>query len=182
MTTIRAIVPPTVKERILGKVTELAEAHGYLRQKRPANGRFIEDLVANPEVGGKLVEYLDRSRLKSYVKDALLKEYAESKRSARADPLKIVPQKIKGAVSIERKRDIYKFSLSGVWIVATCCSFKRWEIGVKKVALAASHFAPNAGRPRMVLLMHLDGLHMNSGDKKQAEHALAALGVDCFWC
>ena len=182
MTLIRAIVPPAVKTRILGKVTELAEGHGYLRQKRPVNGRFIEGLVADPEVGGKLVEYLDRSRLKSYIKDALLKEYAKSKRRVRADPEKVVPQRIKGAVSIEKKRDIWKFSLSGAWIVATCCSFKRWEIGVKKVGLAASHFGQEAARPRMILLVHLDSPHTNSGDKKQVEHALTALGIECIWC
>lgn len=180
MTTIRAKVPPKVKERIFGKVVELADSHGYLRQKRPANGRFIESLVANPEIGGKLVEYLDKIRVKSYVSDCLIKDYVRQKKPAAADPETVIPETFKGAVFVEQRRGISKFAFSGSWILATCCTFKHWEIGVKKLALAASQFRADVKAPKMLLLVHMEG-HTNTGDKKQMESAIKLLGFDAVW-
>ncbi len=182
MKTYRAIIPPGVKARLLARVTELADAHGYLRQKRPANSRFIEGLVASSEVGGVLTEYLDPRRIKSYVKDVFIKEYAEGKRSAPPDPLVVIPHRVKGAVYADRRKEVWKFSVAGGWLLTSRCSHKRWEIGVRKMAIEASHFAAGAPRPRMTLLLQTDGAHVNSGERKQAEQALAALGVECFWC
>lgn len=176
--TPRTKVPPRVKERVFLKVSELADAHGYLRQKRPANGVFIEGLLTDPEVGEVLAEHLERSRVKDYIKDGLLKEYAEGKRRRLSDPNDAVPRKFRGAVLVEKKSDVWKFMMSGLCIIATRCSFKHWEIGVKKAALAAS---AATGEPKMLLLIHPD-TPLNGGDKKQTEHALRALGVDWIWC
>lgn len=175
----RARVPPRVKKRVFSKVCELADAHGYLRQKRPANGAFIQSLLVDPHVGLVLAEHLERSRVRNYIKDALLKEYAESKRPTVVDPKEAVPKKFHGALFLEKRRDIWKFMRNGACIVATRCSFKHWELGVKKVALAASS---STNRPTMLLLVQPIDPHLNSGEKKQAEHAWRTLGVDWIWC
>lgn len=178
---LRVTIPPKVKEKISVRVTELADAHGYLTQKRPSNGLFIERLVNDPEVGEKLGEFLEKSRIKSYIKDVFIKEYSEAKRSTSIDVSAVVSARFHEAELVERKGAIHKFSSGGTWIIVTCASFRRWEIGVKKLALAASIF-PSGGAPRMVLLLHTEGHHANAGDKRQAEQAIVTLGIEVIWC
>ncbi|MCL2568797.1 MAG: hypothetical protein FWE12_05100 [Oscillospiraceae bacterium] len=56
-----------------------ADSFGYSSSGRIDSGRFMDDLVEDPEIGGVLKQYMDKERVRTYIKDSVLNAYAKKK-------------------------------------------------------------------------------------------------------
>ncbi|WP_296011709.1 hypothetical protein [uncultured Adlercreutzia sp.] len=74
-------LPANVRELVRATVYEKADAVGYLSQGRIDNGRFISQLAEDPNIVALLSDYMPKSDMRTYIKDAILNRYAKDWRN-----------------------------------------------------------------------------------------------------
>jgi hypothetical protein len=67
------------KAKIRKAIFKKADSFGYSSSGRIDNGRFMDELVEDPEIGGVLKEYMTKERIRTYIKDSELNAYAKKK-------------------------------------------------------------------------------------------------------
>ena len=83
-------LPPQVRTKITKLVYEKADEFGYMECDRVQNSQFMDILVEDREVGGVLQQYMQKERVRTYIKDTILNRYTKDQQSpvienARAD-------------------------------------------------------------------------------------------------
>jgi hypothetical protein len=73
-------VPDDIRD-VFEAVYKKADDHKYIAKGRPENSLFMNQLVADPAIGGKLGEHMAKSKVKTYIKDTILNRYAKEKKS-----------------------------------------------------------------------------------------------------
>ena len=71
--------PKDVAQQVKEAVYEKADEFEYLTRSRTCNGQFLDSLVIDPMVGDKLVSYMSRAEIRTYIKDAILNRYSKDK-------------------------------------------------------------------------------------------------------
>ena len=56
----------------------MLDERNYLGQSRKENGKLMAELVSMPEIGGVLSEYMAKSAIKTYIKDAIINAYSKA--------------------------------------------------------------------------------------------------------
>lgn len=79
-------VPDEVRETLKQKLWSLADSIGWMNISTPHKAKHYEEWTRDTTIGGILGRYLDGTKVRVYIKDTLLKEYA---RSRLADPRKV---------------------------------------------------------------------------------------------
>lgn len=181
-------IPPEVRTQIIGRVDELADRHKYLQKGKNANALFIDALVADPQVGRRLREFMPEERIKSYVKDALLNKYAKRRKGLLRELDGVLPSDFVESYEVgydkERGVSLHR-SKAGVLLAAARTTYVKWETGMKKLLLYVAGLPGQArgdgDRPSLLLVIHEHGNPVNESDKRLTEKALRLVGVGCAW-
>lgn len=183
-------IPPEIRKQIFGRVHELADRHKYLQKGRHDNARFLDALVADPQVGRRLREFMPEERVKSYVKDAIVNKYAKKRKGLLKDVGRHLPAEFAAGYEIgtdkEKTVSLHR-SKGGVLLAAARTTHIKWETGVRKLLLYVAALPEQSrgkgggARPRLMLVIHEHGNPVNESDKKLTEGALHLVGIDCSW-
>jgi hypothetical protein len=174
-------VPYEVAKEIKELVFEEADEVRYLSQSRTNNGVFLEQLVNKPEVGGRLADYMAKTEVKTYIKDAILNRYAKDKLSQqRPTQLKSVIETtigLKNAELVEESasKGIKLYEASGKFVVVSDGTYLKWETALRKALLFISN-KPFAQVPDSVsILLTLFARHQKvpASDNKHLAKALS---------
>jgi len=87
-TTLR--IPDAVRNSVIQKVFQIADAEGYMTNNRVESTRFIDRLVVKPEVGEVLLGFMEEKKVRTYIKDGILNQYTKLKRNVTGDHLQSV--------------------------------------------------------------------------------------------
>lgn len=187
-------VPKNVKDKIVRAVHKKADDFGYMECSRVESGRFIDGLVDDCEVGGVLIEYLPKERVRTYIKDGILNAYAKKltkKALSTSTPEITISQKFgENAFVIQKGKgkqsDLFVLrSESGTIYVLSGGTVLKWETALRK-ALDIIACEPNLtieGRtPIVCLKLSLGGQTLTEADKRHIMTALDAVGVKAVFC
>src|SRR5437870_2003253 len=83
-------VPPDVRQKICEHLWKAADELVWLSLPAVSKTRWYENWCADPEIGGRLIRFLDAGQVRLYIKDALLKQYAREKRADPTTALRIL--------------------------------------------------------------------------------------------
>lgn len=181
-------VPPHIRQEVKSSVYKKADEHGYRRMGRVQNGIFMEHLVKDPEVGGKLADYIAKSELKTYIKDAILNRYSKDKIADElsSDAAGIIREVLgQGSTEIEAKKRLSLLRLdNGDLVILAGGTFLKWETALRK---ALEYVASSPGLPPkdqnlyLVLSLAIGGEPLTTGDMDHLNKALSLIGVSVFF-
>jgi len=183
-------LPISVQRRIQEAVCQKADQHGYASQGRIANGRFMDDLVDDPEIGSVLSEYMPHARIRTYIKDGILNAYTKRK----------TQELLQAHDSIKIICDVYGVEqafLQHQDDIVVCCNANekifvigrgtvlKWETALRK-ALEFIARTPKLNSegcyPLICLQLAVINGDITQGDRKHIASALAAVGVRVYFC
>lgn len=187
---MRLTLPKEIRESVFRAAYAKADSYKYLTRNRIESGTFLENLVNDPEIGGRLLEYIDRERVRTYIKDAILHRYSLERRRLPRDVddvlLSIYPKRLiheiqyvaADAVSLHRIEN-------GPYLVVARTNHKKWETGLRRLVLyiaRSTGLPPKDGTPMdRILIVFQFGDVINDGDRKLVAKGLSLLGVKCVW-
>ncbi|MDR3186475.1 MAG: hypothetical protein LBU04_06725 [Christensenellaceae bacterium] len=90
---INSRVPPEIKNEIKKIVFSEADKFCYVEHTKADNSKFMNNLLDDARIGGKLKEYMNESKARVYIKDCLLHKYTDSLKNSclrQHDPIKLI--------------------------------------------------------------------------------------------
>ena len=183
------LVPENVRKGIFDYVYLKADAHHYLTKGRVENGVFMETLGKDPEVGGKLKNYLPEEDIKTYIKDAILNRYAKDKTAPPRDIndrlIPIYGEPIFELDYVKSTQVSLHRSNSDTYIVIVRTKYIKWETGLRKLALYVASkpklTALSESNLDLVLIISEPQGSVNGADKNLVEKGLLLLNIKCLW-
>ena len=184
-------IPENVIQEIMTIVYAKADEVGYLTFTKPQSGAFMDVLVQMPEVGGVLSSFMEKGKVKTYIKDAILHDYTDKKK------LEQVPN---AESFVKWCREKYGMTDVGVmesidkpwrkiallispstktYFVIADGSFKQWGVALQKALeyMSDKPFVYRIGNTvRIVLSLYCKGTPLSHIDKTQLAKALAFIG------
>lgn len=76
-----------IKEKVTRKIHKLADRHQWSRLSINARRKLYEEWTNDPEIGGALSQIIDANRVRVYLKDTVMKNYARTRRPELANLL-----------------------------------------------------------------------------------------------
>lgn len=178
-----------IKEAIFKKADEF----GYITCSRIESGRFMDELVADPEIGGVLKEYMTKERIRTYIKDGVLNAYTKAKNrsalstitpestveylfSCRAEVIQRCNGKNSGAFVLRAEDE-------RIFVVCSGTTLK-WETALRKALelIAREQKLNENGKPYICLQLSEVSQDLTEADKTHIRIALDAIGVKVFFC
>ncbi|MBS3986231.1 MAG: hypothetical protein KGZ66_11605 [Selenomonadales bacterium] len=184
-------LPTGVAAQLKRAVFKKADLHGYALKGRVENGRFMDDLVNDPEIGGIIGEYVAADKVRVYIKDGILNAYTKRKAEQVLrghDPVQVIRSTFgAGEVAIvENKGEIVVGrSSDGRFFIVGRGTVLKWESALRKVLeyiarLKRNHVDENY--PSICLQLAVINYGITEGDKNQITRALMAVGVKVYFC
>lgn len=187
-------LPKQIREKVTRTVYEKANDFGYMECDRVTSGQFMDTLVEDPEVGGIIRQYIQKERVRTYIKDTILNRYTkdatckmlsfktpEQTITEEYGETAFVIQKIKGSAY---DCHVLRSEHGNIYIVSEG-TFLKWETALRK-GLEVIASEPNLTRegkvPSLCLKLSLAGQALTEADKKLIVTALAAAGVKAAFC
>lgn len=176
-------VPDDIAKKIKECVFQEADCVNYLARSRTDNGNFLARLVAMPNVGGILSQYIKKAEVKTYIKDAILNRYSKDKtREERPDDLEpIIFEKIGvQAQFVEQEANsqisLFKSSSDACFVVVADGTVLKWETALRKalVYVASKPFSENAEASiKIVLTLFARHQKVSPSNLRHLEKALS---------
>lgn len=94
-------LPRQVREELRGRLWGIANGIGWVRLSAAAKARYYEEWTRDSEIGGALARYMDKGKVRVYLKDTVLKDYARKVLSDDGRPLRVLG--INGGRSIDER-------------------------------------------------------------------------------
>lgn len=145
-------VPSKIADEVRVLVYRLADQHDYLNRDRSANQAFISNLAEMKSVGGRLKDFMPQTRVRTYIKDAILNRYAkDAHRNSRPGDF---AAPIKGQMGVNvrlvgQDGDIflYKSPQGSDYVVVSDGAYMKWETALRKglLYIADKPFARKSG-------------------------------------
>lgn len=82
-------VPEEIRNRLKSCLWEMADEIGWINLPTAQKSKHYEDWTKNQEIGGLLGRFIDRGRVRLYIKDTLLKGYALHRSADPDRPLRV---------------------------------------------------------------------------------------------
>ena len=183
-------LPKDVMARIQRAVFQKADEYGYASRGRIENGRFMDDLVDDPEIGGVIKEYVQGGKVRTYIKDGILNAYTKQKTKQVLGsyvPVQIICHTFGVEQAFILKQGdivVCRASNDCIFIIGKGTVLK-WETALRK---ALEYIARTPGvraddrYPFICLQLAVINDDITEGDKAQITSALAAVGVRVFFC
>ena len=80
-------VPPDIRKSIQDQLWKAADDLCWLSLPASSKSKWYDNWCAAPEIGGRLVRFMELRQVRHYIKDAYLKRYA---RERKADPTNVL--------------------------------------------------------------------------------------------
>ncbi len=183
-------LPNEVAARIQRSIFMKADEYCYALRGRVENGRFMDDLVDDPEIGGVIREYVQGGKVRTYIKDGVLNAYTKQKTKQilrSYDPIHIICHTFDVEEAfIMKQGDIVVCRSLNDWIfVIGRGTVLKWETALRKALdyIARTPGVRAEGRyPSICLQLAVINDDITEGDKTQIASALAAVDVKVFFC
>ncbi|MBK8130662.1 MAG: hypothetical protein IPK53_17770 [bacterium] len=159
-----------------------------MEKDRTENGQFMESLIHNADIGGRLNTFMPSAKVKTYIKDAILNRYAKVRRTLPKEidsHIKLAYEVESNEIEFDSQTGISLHRLStGEYVVAARTRHLKWETGLRKLLLFV------AGKQGLIemrtqlnlLLVIVDTNHVvNSSDKRLVNQALALADIKGLW-
>jgi len=166
-------------------VYEKADEYDYMNRSRADNGKFMTRLVEDPDVGGILTEYMEKDKIRTYIKDGILNSYTKNRKK----------QILKANSPIDTVKKIYSTEVNVIQTVGnvTVCrsndgrifivsngNILKWETALRKALELISRepdLLVNGKPPEICLQIVVLKFGITDGDKSLITDALGAIGV-----
>ena len=132
-------VPDDIAKEIKELVFHEADKVDYLARSRKDNGNFISQLINTPQVGEKLSQYMKKSDVKTYIKDAIINRYAKDKaQKERPNDIKSIIQEQFGVQAHLIDSDanerilLFKSSSDTSYVVVADGTVLKWETALRR--------------------------------------------------
>ncbi len=83
-------IPNHVREELKQRLWNLADDIDWMNLSPTTKSRYYEYWTQDPNIGGVLARYIDRGRVRVYLKDTLLKAYTRSKLGDESRPFRVL--------------------------------------------------------------------------------------------
>jgi hypothetical protein len=176
-------IPEPVRNNLIQKVFQLADTEGYMTNNRVENARFMDRLVADPEIGGVLLDFMEEKRVRTYIKDGILNQYTKSKRAVADDSLKNAISRFynEECSLLGKNNDVLIFRMrdSNKTLVVATGTFVKWETALRKILLhiGATPHLHHADVKKMLVIL-TGGVPLPVGDESILRQALSQIGTD----
>lgn len=185
-------LPANKKKNVRKIIFERADAIGYTSRSRTNNGRFMDELVDDPEIGGVLKEYMPKDKVRTYIKDGVLNAYmkAQAKKNLASKSATDTVAQLYSTTSdiIQECKDLGVVvcrSGDGCIFVVSEGTVIKWETALRK-ALELIAREPNLiinGKiPSICLHLAVTNHNITDGDRKHITTALKAISVKARFC
>ena len=184
------ILPRTKITQIKDNAYSKADAHGYMSSGRVENGKFMNDLIEDPEVGGVLSEYMEKEKIRTYIKDTILNRYTKDRKEEvlRANPPVDTIQKVYSVIAseIQAVEDVVvcRAENGDIYIVSSG-TYQKWETALKKaleLIARQPNLTINGKIPKICLQLIVLNKSITDGDKELISDALNAINVKARFC
>lgn len=170
-------VPADLREQLRARLWQESDEVGWMHLSTGAKSRYYDNWARDSEVGGVLARYMDRSQLRIYLKDTLLKGYTNAKLADEGRPLRVlrVPEQVH---VVDRFRKPHGCRLDDGRLI---CWGKASEWKMMLMALHERAFGGEGTRCGVVFFNAL-GTYRETGTRRLVEDAASRLGVeDVVW-
>jgi hypothetical protein len=183
-------LPKEKADQIRNLVYAKADAYGYITRGRNENGQFMTDLVDEPTVGGMLSSYMEKSNIRTYIKDAILNGYTKNKkkeilkRNTSTETIQKVYSVTANVIQSVGCVDVCRSDDGTIFVVSSGTVLK-WETALRKaLELVAREpdLVINSQPPVICLQLVILNLGITDGDKKLIIDALNTIGVNVRFC
>lgn len=188
------VLTPDKKAKVKKAIFDKADKFGYASCGRNDSGRFMDELVNDPEVGDVLKEYMSKERIRTYIKDGVLNAYTKElarKALKAASPTETIRRVYSVESSVIQKcrgKDggvVVSRSADGQIYVTSNGTVLKWETALRK-ALEIIAREPGlivAGvTPAICLHLAVVSPGITDGDMKHITEALDAIFVKARFC
>ena len=135
-------IPDNISKEIRERVFQEADRVNYLARNTTDNNIFITNLVALAEVEGKLCQFINKSDIRTYIKDGILHRYSEQKaKKNRPDKLEPIITQLMGIdvyfseYEIKSQINLFKSPANCCFIVVADGTILKWETALRKALL-----------------------------------------------
>lgn len=179
-------VPTKIQKEIKAAVYAKADAHGYMSKDRTDNGIFMDNLVKDREVGERLADFMSRSEIKTYIKDAILNRYSKDKTSEQLDgDVSPYIKAVFGGASLETEKwNKERVSLhrveDGRYVIVARGNFLKWETALRKaleIIERCPGLPPEGQTLNVMLVICSAGKHLTGPDRTAVERSLRYIGI-----
>ena len=187
-------LPKNIKAKVKRAVYKKAEEFGYMECSRVESGRFLDNLVDDPEVGKVIFEYMPKERVRTYIKDGILNEYSKEttkKALATSKPENIIKNNYGETATVIQEGNGKQSNLfvlraeSGHLYVVSGGTVLKWETALRKaleIIANEPNLTINGKAPSICLNLSLAGQSLTEADKKHIITAVGAVGVKAVFC
>jgi len=182
--------PREIANSVKEKVFSAADDFCYLAKSRTENGKFLDDLVAQQDIGGVLGQYMRKAEIRTYIKDAVLNRYSKDKtRAAKPkDMVGIIKSKYGFDTTLidtdaTAKIRLYKSTpnvMNAQYVIVAEGTVLKWETALRKALLyIPSKPFSNDPENTVHILLNIFAQHkpVSPADKKFLNKALARCGA-----
>ena len=176
-------VPDDIARVIKEFVFQEADRVNYLARSRTDNGNFLAQLVAMPNVGIRLTQYMSKAEVRTYIKDAILNRYSKDKTQEErpGDLESIILAKLGVAVLFVEQESkslisLFKSPLNASFVVVADGTVLKWETALRKALLyvASKPFSENSDASvKIVLTLFARFQKVSPSDLRHLEKALS---------
>lgn len=78
-------ITPEIRAEVQDRVWRAADQLGWSNLPTSARSQWYDAWAAAPDIGGRLLRFMDAGQVRLYIKDALLKRYARARRAPQAE-------------------------------------------------------------------------------------------------
>ena len=164
-----------------------ADEFGYAYRNRLENGRFMNSLITDPNIGGKLAEFMPRDTIRTYIKDGVLNRYSKDiikKSLSDVGSVGIVKRVYnEESVEISSRRPITICANKERIFIISAGTVAKWETALRKAIETASNL-PNEDNKQIKICLQLASLSSSTskGDKALITKGLSFIGADVSFC
>jgi hypothetical protein len=176
-------IPSEVMRELRRLIYERLDAVDYMCQGRIENGKFMEQLARDPDIGGRIAQYTGKERVKTYIKDAVINRYAKEKTKLPLDLADSVSQAVCEPVqrmSTEKDIELYR-TQNGRIIIVSPGRLLKWETALRKLLEYLGRKNEAIGKksnsPVLLLVLATGGRKVSPSNATLLDRSLAAVGV-----
>lgn len=189
-----SVLSKAVRDKIKETVFKKADEFGYMQCDRPQSGRFMNDLIDDPEVGRVLIEYMPKESVRTYIKDGILNAYTKAvnkKALAASTPEQTIKDVYHETASViyegkNKQSGLFVLrSKTGVIYVVSGGTVLKWETALRKaldVIAMFPRFTVGGQPPHICLKLSSGTGTITEADKEHILKAVGAVGVKAVFC
>ncbi|MDR2729069.1 MAG: hypothetical protein LBB56_08035 [Chitinispirillales bacterium] len=184
------LIPREKAARIKDLVYSKADTHGYIARGRNENGQFMTALVEDFEVGGVLSEYMEKGKIRTYIKDSILNGYTKCRKKEILEsnlPTDTIQKVYSVTSSLMRTIGDTAICRSddGKFYIISSGTFLKWETALRKsleLIARQPNLTVDGNHPEICLQLAVLNKGVTDGDKKLIIDALQAISVKVRFC